>query len=216
MANKNQNARELRTAEILAMATPVSCIKMEIGNILLPKWNELDLVHYMFRMCVKTKEAPMGHFYDEAEFTPVLRIVDHTVVDENNQTDNYCWNKAMVAKHIDKAVPIGTSSGAGIVTMSSVIAAVSKQSDRMKLGNFFSYMNKDLLYVCTPEENRMCIPVTQELYDAGLTWCIDEWVNADENGEYAKTILNVGDVLIVSDSGVYCCRKDVFNKTYKF
>ena len=40
--------------------------------------------------------------------------------------------------------------------------------------------------------------------------------NADENGEYAKTILNVGDVLIVSDSGVYCCRKDVFNKTYKF
>lgn len=216
MTNQNiQNAKELRTAEILAMATPIPCVKMEIGNILLPQWNPENLMTYMFRMCVKTKEAPMGCFYDEAEFTPVLRIIDHTVVDERNQTDNYCWDKAMVAKHIDKAVPIGTDSAKGVVVMSSLICSISKESDRTKLGNFFAEHKRDLLYIVTPEENRMCIPVTQELYDAGLTWCIDQWITPDETGEYPKTELNVGDVLIV-DSGVYCCRKDVFNKTYKF
>lgn len=215
MTMKNLNAKEIRTNEILAMATPVACTKMAIGNILLPQWNEEDLMHYMFRRCVKTKEAPMGHFYDEAEFTPVLRIVDHIVIDERNQTDNYCWDKAMVAKYIDGAVPIGGNSGRGIVTLSKVICSIHKESDQIKLGNFFAKYNEDLLYIDTPEEQRKCIVVTQELYDAGLTWCIDQWVKPDENGEYEITELEVGDVLIV-DTGVYCCRKNVFAKTYKF
>lgn len=89
------------------------------------------------------------------------------------------------------------------------------QNDQIKLGNFFAKYNEDLLYIDTPEEQRKCIVVTQELYDAGLTWCIDQWVKPDENGEYEITELEVGDVLIV-DTGVYCCRKNVFAKTYKF
>lgn len=216
MENKIMNGKTLRTAEILAMATPIPCIKMEIGNILLPRWNPENLMSYMFRMCVKTKEAPMGCFYDEAEFTPVLRIVDHAVVDEHNRTDNYCWDKKMVAKHIDRAVPIGTDSAKGIVVMSKLMGSIPKEADRLTLATLFSEQKRDLLYIVTPEEARMCIPVTKELYDAGLTWCIDEWIEPDENGEYMRTELEVGDVLIASENGVYCCRKNVFAKTYKF
>ena len=215
MTNKTMNAKEIRTTEILAMATPVACTKMAIGNIVMPQWNEEDLEHYMFRRYVKTKEAPMGHYYDEAEFTPVLRIVDHVVIDSRNQTDNYCWDKAMVAKHIDRAVPIGSNSARGMVTLSNVICSICKESDQLKLGRFFAKYKEDCLYIYTPEEQRKCIVVTQELYDAGLTWCIDQWVKPDENGEYEITELEVGDVLIV-DTGVYCCRKNMFAATYKF
>ena len=224
MKNKNSamnakltDAKAKRTAEILNMAGVEirDCIKMAIGNILMPQWNDEDLEHYMFRRSVKTKEAPMGHYYDEAEFTPVLRIVDHIVIDERNQTDNYCWDKEMVAKYIDKAVPIGSNSAMGMLTASEVICSIRKREEKLKLSRFFSKYNDDCLYIDTPEEQRKCIVVTQELYDAGLTWCIDQWVKPDENGEYEITELEVGDVLIV-DTGVYCCRKNVFSKTYKF
>lgn len=214
MTNKTMNAKEIRTSEILAMATPVSCTKIEIGNIIFPKWSDSTLIQMMFRQCVITKEAPMGNLYDETEFRAVLRVVDHTLI-QNGMTDNYCWGSAQVAKHIGKAVPIGTCSASGLLTLADVLSTIADISEKKILADFFASLNKDLLYVFTPEESRKCIPVTQELYDAGLTWCIDEWVD-EKDGEFAKTTLNVGDVLIVSDTGVYCCRKDVFAATYKF
>lgn len=214
MKIKNMNAKEMRTAEILSMATPIPCTKIEIGNIIFPKWSDMSLIQMMFRQCVITKEAPMGHIYDETEFRLVLRIVDHKLI-QNGMTDNYCWGATQVAKNIGKAVPIGCCSASGLLTLTDVISGIHDLDEKKMFADFFTSLNKDLLYVLSSEEARMCIPVTQELYDQGLTWCIDEWVE-EKNGEYAKTALNVGDVLIVSDSGVYCCRKDIFESTHKF
>lgn len=64
------------------------------------------------------------------------------------------------------------------------------------------------------KEKRQCIEVTQELYDAGLTDCVDEWMTVDEDGYAKLTSLNVGDFLIVTNKGVYRIQREKFLQTY--
>ncbi len=75
-----------------------------------------------------------------------------------------------------------------------------RQCTKRKLGN--------------SHEEEQCIEVTQQLYDAGLTDCVDKWMPADEDGYAKLTSLNVGDFLIVEDEGVYCIRREEFLQTY--
>jgi hypothetical protein len=98
--------------------------------------------------------------------------------------------------------------------MCEVLATVSNESEKKMLADMFANLKKDLLLVTSPAESRQCIKVTRELYDAGITACVDEWMEADENGMATATMLNVGDYLIVTNDGVYCIRHDEFMETH--
>ena len=69
-ANKH-NITEL----ILSKGKQQSCVKLELNNILFPKWDDLGLLGMMLRQCVKTKEQPEGNIYNEAKFLMVMRII---------------------------------------------------------------------------------------------------------------------------------------------
>ena len=80
----------------------------------------------------------------------------------------------------------------------------------------FCNWNKDLLLITSYEESRFCIEITSELYAKGITFCVDEWMTTDENGDAEITHLNIGDYLIVSANrdSIYCIRHDEFIETY--
>ena len=80
---------------------------------------------------------------------------------------------------------------------------------------FWMY-RKDFLIVHTEEENRRCVEVTQELYDTGLKYAVEDYIKPDENGEATVTELHVGDRLIITSDGAYTVRKKEFELTHKF
>lgn len=209
--NKTESTRNIIN---LAAAQKKSCIKMEMQNIVFPKWSDIGLLGLMFRQCIVTKEQPVGHIYDEAEFQPVMRILDGKVL-MNDKTDSYAWKFSKLEK--SKGVrPIGSTTATGIITMCEVLSGISDAHEKSLVADMFANLNKDLMLVTTPAENRVCIEVTEELYKAGVTSCVDEWNSVDENGEAEETLLNIGDFLIVTSDGVYCIRRDEFLTTHKF
>lgn len=205
-ANKNQFNQIITTIETKA------CVKKEVQNIVFPKWSDTGLIGLMFRQCLSTKEQPSGNIYDEAQFQTVLRVLGGKLLMEN-RPDCYCWkfSKLEKAKNVR---PVGVNCADAIITMCEVLASIDDESEKKMLADMFANMKKDLLLVTSPAENRRCIEVTQELYDSGLTYCIDEWMDVDENGDSEATLLNVGDFLIVTDSGAYCIRRDEFLETH--
>lgn len=200
------------TSKILAMGTTVPCTKLELKNIVFPKWSDLGLVGLMFRQCVSTKEQPNGNIYDEAVFQTVLRIIGGKVL-MTGRPDCYCWKFSKVenAKNVSM---IGTNSAAGLINLCEVLACIASEEEKTMIADMFANSKKDLLLVTTPAEERSCIEITHELYAAGITHCVDEWMDVDENGNAEATALCVGDYLIVTSSGVYRIGHDEFLETH--
>ena len=209
--NKNSSTQHILT---LASGQQKPCIKVEMNNIVFPKWSDIGLLGLMFRQCIITKEQPTGHIYDEAEFQPVMRILDGKVL-MTGKTDSYAWKFSKLESAKDVR-PIGTNTAAGIITMCDVLNNITDTREKSMMADMFANLNKDLMMVTTAAEDRVCIEVTRELYEAGITSCVDEWNDVDENGEAEETILNIGDFLIVTNNGVYCIRRDEFVTTHKF
>ncbi len=209
--NKNESTQNILN---LAAGQQKPCIKVEMQNIVFPKWSDIGLLGLMFRQCIVTKEQPAGHIYDEAEFQPVMRILDGKVL-MTGKTDSYAWKFSKLEKA--KGVrAIGANTAAGILTMCEVLSGISDAHEKSMVADMFANLNKDLMLVTTPAEDRVCIEITKELYEAGVTSCVDEWNDVDDNGEAEETILNIGDFLIVTADGVYCIRRDEFMTTHKF
>jgi len=207
--NKNESTRNIIA---IAAGKVQPCTKLEMQNIVFPKWSDIGLLGMMFRQCLMTKEQPTGNIYDEAQFQTVLRVLGGKLLMEN-RPDTYCWkfSKLEKAKNVR---PIGVNCADAILTMAEVLSSISDMSEKKMLADMFANMKKDLLLVTSAAEQRSCIEVTQNLYDAGITCCVDEWMDADENGESEATLLNVGDFLIVTNSGVYCIRRAEFLETH--
>ena len=72
--------KKTRTQEILAIGSQRRCIKLELRNIVYPKWSDMGLDGLIFRQCLKTKAQPTGNIYDEAVFQTVLRIIGGKVL----------------------------------------------------------------------------------------------------------------------------------------
>lgn len=200
------------TQRILEMGKHVHCRKSAMNNIVFPKWSDLGLVGMMFRQCVSTKEQPLGYIYDEAKFQTVLRIINGKVL-MTGRPDCYCWSFSKITSSKNVSV-IGTNSATGIINMCNVITSISSEDEKKMVADMFASLNKDLLLVHTELEERTCIQVTPELYKAGITACVDEWMDTDENGCATPTLLSIGDYLIVSESGVYCIRQEEFEQTH--
>lgn len=213
MARINKNASTQNILNIAA-SQQKPCIKVEMQNIVFPKWSDIGLLGLMFRQCIITKEQPDGHIYDEAEFQPVMRILDGKVL-MSGKTDSYAWKFSKLQSASDVR-PIGANTAAAILTMCDVLSGISDAHEKSMVADMFANLNKDLMLVTTPAEDRVCIEVTKELYEAGVTSCVDEWNKVDANGDAEETFLNIGDFLIVGANGVYCIRRDEFMTTHKF
>lgn len=195
----------------------IAAEKMSMVNIVFPQWNEMDVIKDIFRQMVTTKEAPAGHLYDEEEYRVVLRIYDGRLK-SSDMMDVYCWSRADFLKKAKNIKTIGCNSGNGLLNLAALLEEMSDEAEKLQVANFFSSLNKDLLYVESAAEQRKVVEVTQELYDSGIARCIDSWVEPDENGNYEFTELNVGDFLVLEEDKecVYCIRREAFLATHKF
>ena len=200
------------TKKILEMGNQVHCRKSAMNNIIFPKWCDLGLTGMVYRQCVNTKEQPLGYIYDESKFQTVLRIINGKLL-ISGRPDCYCWNISKIESSKNVSV-IGTNSATGIINMCDILNSISDMDEKKLFADMFASLNKDLLLIPTEPEERTCIQVTQELYNAGITACVDEWMGTDENGCATPTLLHIGDYLIVSESGVYCIRQDEFEQTH--
>lgn len=200
------------TNRILAMGTKVSCTKLEMNNIVFPKWSDLGLAGMMIRQCVSTKEQPAGNIYDESVFQIVLRVIGGKVL-MNGRPDCYCWKHSKVENAKDVKL-VGTNSAAGLINLCGVLDSVTDGTEKSMMADMFANLKKDLLLITTPSEKRTCIRVTASMYESGITHCVDEWMDTDENGNAEATQLQVGDYLIVSSFGVYRIGREEFLETH--
>ena len=212
--------KEKTTKQIFSMIETriKDCTKISLANIVMPRWSDIGLWGKVMAMHVKTKEQPEGCPYSEISCRVVVRIIDGKLYMTGGRPDAYAWDKETVKKYLsnpDKVKYIGINSPAGLVNLAEIIMTIKSEKERLDLADYFSMVNRDFLLVYSPEEKRRCVEVTQELYDAGLTACVDDWMEPDDNGNAKATQLNVGDFLIVKSSGVYCVRREEFMGTYK-
>lgn len=204
--------KEIMTSMIMDMGELKACTKLEMQNIVFPKWSDLGLAGMMIRQCVSTKEQPAGNIYDEAIFQVVLRVIGGKVL-MNGRPDCYCWKQSKVANSKDIQM-IGTNSATGLINLCGILNSIADHTEKSMMADMFANLKRDLLLITTPAENRIYIEVTADLYSAGITYCVDEWMETDEKGEAEVTPLLVGDFLIVSDSGVYRIGRKEFLETH--
>lgn len=193
------------------------CTKLQMDNIIFPKWDELGLLGMIFRQDVCTKEQPKGYVYEETIYQVVMRIIAGRVLMTGGRPDAYTWKHTKVAESKNVRL-IGTNSAEGLINLSKAIMSISDNKEKRLFADMFCNWKKDMLLISSQEEFRFCIEITPELYNAGITFCVDEWMEVDENGEAEITHLNIGDYLIVSENrdSVYCIRHDEFVETYSF
>lgn len=229
----NKNTFNARLSVLVNMpASPIApCEKMAMDNIVFPRWSELGAFAYMHKYMPMTAEQPDGCAYNHTKFQSVLRVLDGKVLFDdarrvmhgNKRTDNYCWDVEKVNKLVAKGQtrPIGTASAEGLLNLMELSATITNPEDKLVLAETFSFSNKDMLLAHTDAENRFYIRITQALYDAGWTFCVDEWMEEDANGDADTTELFVGDVIIVNrnaDGSVtgYRIDREMFETTHKY
>lgn len=208
MANKEATAKR-----ILEVGTKRACTKLELKNIIFPKWDDLGLLGLMLRQCVRTKEQPDGNIYDEAKFLIVMRIINGRVL-MNGRPDCYCWKFSKFENAANKQF-IGSNSAEGMKNAAILLSEIADESERTLFADMLASLKKDLIVATTPAEDRICIEVTKEMYDQGITYCVDSWMEVDENGEAPTTQLNIGDYLIVEGDNVYRIGHDEFVETHE-
>lgn len=212
MANKDSSTQFIiNTAE--SMIRP--CTKLQLDNIIFPKWNDLGLLGMIFRQDVITKEQPKGHIYDEAIYQVVMRIIAGKVLMTGGRPDSYTWKHDKVAKAKNVRF-IGTNSAEAVINLAVTLMTITSDDEKRLFADMFCNWNKDLLLITSEAEKRTCIEITPELYKAGISFCVDEWMTPDKNGDAEITYLNIGDFLIVSPKkdSVYCIRHDEFLETH--
>lgn len=200
------------TRKILSKGVLQKCTKLEMQNIVFPKWNELGLIGLMFRQCLRTKEQPNGNIYDENEYQTVFRIIGGKVL-MDGKPDCYCWKHSKVDNAKDVRI-IGDNSYEGRINLRNVLKSIPDAFEMSLVKDMFAMLKEDFLLVTTPAEQRTCIEVTPELVAAGITQCVDEWMETDEDGNAEATVLCVGDYLIVTDNGIYRIGHDEFVETH--
>ena len=230
MMNKAMFEKNLTALAQSAESPVVPCTKLAIDNVIFPAWHKLGKIFsLMFAQVVKTAEQPTGNHYDEEKYQSLFRVIDGRILfddvrreaDGKIRLDNYCWTKANVQKYVDNktAVTMNARTAEGQTAIDAFLKTIKSEEEREMVSDLFNMMNVDFLLVNEPENKRFCIRITQELYDAGWTSCVDEWMDTDNNGDANETELFVGDALIINykeDGTVtgYRVDKKIFELTY--
>lgn len=210
---------------------PAPCRKLAMDNIVFPMWSELGAFAFMHRFDVYTAEQPNGCSYDAAKFQSVLRVLGGKVLFDDfrrsahnhKRTDNYCWGVEKVVKLVSdgKTRPIGTASAEGLLNLMELSATITDEDDRLAIARTFASFNRDMLLAHTPAENRYFVRINESAYNAGWKYCVDEWMDVDQNGNAEATELLVGDVLIINtkaDGSRTCYRidREMFELTHEY
>lgn len=194
-----------------------NCTKLQIDNIIFPKWSSMGLLKMVFSQKIKTKEQPQGCDYDEATYQVVMRVINGKVLMTGGRPDAYTWKQSKVDKLISEPGnihPIGVNSAEAIINLSKMLSTIPDEDEQTLFADMFCRFRNDFLLITTGTESRRCIEITSELYDADLTTNVDTWMEPDENGEAEATQLNVGDYLIVEGDCLYCIRGEEFKETH--
>lgn len=208
--NKAENVAKITT---MVAGKIQNCTKLEIQNLVFPKWSELGIFGETIRQVVVTKEQKDGCLYEEAVYQVVLRILDGKLY-LNGNLDTYCWkhSKLESAKDVKE---IGNTSLKSRFNKRKLLKTISSLEERIKIENLFKTLRTQFFLVTLPEEERNFVRITEDLYNAGLTHVVDEWMEIDTEGLADATELNVGDCLIVTKDGFYCIREEEFNITHR-
>lgn len=235
MSMVNQNEFNARIAKLVKVHGH-PCIKVQMDNMILPPWARFGVFGRVHAYSVKTSEAVNGHQYNPAEYQTVIRFLDGRVLFNrkaiNEKTgdeevvqlpDGYAWKQSKVLDMMSKGQikPIGTSSPEAILNMVNLLNTIKDQAEKEEVAATFASFGHSTMLAHTDAENRVFIRVTQELYDAGLTYSADEWLEPDANGMVKPSPLFVGDVVIVStaDDGTvtgYRVDKELFELTHTY
>ena len=212
MINKTKS-----TQNILALAASQikPCTKLPMANIVMPSLDEQGLMAYVFPGMVITKDQPKGCLYGSAS-SPVLRVLGGKLL-KNGMADAYAWDAETYKKKAAKSHPVGFGFGASVESVNWAIEVLNTVKDPTERDMLTKFMieQPSLRLIFSAEEQRRCIEVTQQLFDAGVTECVDEWMQTNDDGMAQATVLNVGDFLIVTEDGVYCVRREEFLETHK-
>ena len=213
----------------LAKTLAVPYIKLSMDNIVIPSMKRYGFASAQVT-CVRSKENPEGQIYKDGHM--VVRAIDghlieetfedassSGVIDGNNTYDAYAWTEKKVSRAIEAGdtKPIGRFSPEGLANFARIYNSLKTERDRDLFCDSFMPYGIDLLLIHTDAEDKMCVEVTQELWDAGLRYWADDWRNnsMDENGMVDTTALKVGDLLVISPEGAYVCAASVARQTYR-
>lgn len=208
--------KERTTKSILKLISGYTrpCTKLKLDNIIFPSWDKLGLLGMIYSQKVKTHEQPKGCDYAETKYQVVMRVINGQVLkEEGNRPDAYTWSIEKVMKS-KNARFIGTNSAEGIINLANMLNSIKNEYEKHLFAEMFCKFREDLLLITSQEEKRTCVEVTEELYDKGLTYCIDEWMETDENGDSDITLLDIGDFLIITKDGVYTIQRNIFLETH--
>ena len=210
-ANKEQTTRNILK---LISGYTKTCTKLKLDNIIFPSWDKLGLLGMIYSQKVKTHEQPKGCDYSETKYQVVMRVINGQVLkEENKKPDAYTWsiNKVMKSKN---ARLIGTNSAEGIINLANMLNSIKNEYEKHIFAEMLCKFREDLLLITSQEEKRTCVEVSEELYEKGLTYCVDEWMETDENGDSDITLLDIGDFLIITKDGVYTIQRNIFLETH--
>lgn len=207
--NDSMKANKRRTTQkILEAGQIIPCVKLEECIIFFPEWKELGILGKMLRQCIVTKEQPDGQIYDENNFQIVMKII-------NGKIEWSCMEKSKVKKIQDKTI-VGSNSAEGMNNVAKVLMKISDENERKLFLEMLQLFRKDFQLLISPADKRVCIEVTQQMFDGGITYCVESWVMTDEIGAATVTNLVVGDYLILEDIDDEPCiyrisREEFFN-----
>ena len=164
-----------------------------------------------------TKEGYQEYEADDPGAAILYRVLSERgtgrmyLLNDKGQPDSYAWDAETYANKAGKMVPIGVNSEEGLANLDKVAAFLSSFEAELLREDIEQY-RKDLDLIFTKPENRAVVEITPELYDAGITSCVNDWEDAKSG--FRVTYLEIGDFLVITDKGVYCVRRDEFMDTH--
>jgi len=173
------------------------CTKNATDTIVFPKWSELGLWGKMFPMRARTKEQPEGCDYNENKEHIVIRILDGKLM-IGGVPDVYTLEQNKVEDWMkdESTKIIGTNSKIAKKNTQKVLNLIKSKEEQKLLADMFRLIHADFYMIKVPPQERYYVEITQELYDAGLTYCVNSWVKPNKNGNAKELKLKVGDFLI--------------------
>lgn len=192
---------KLSTQRILEVASNMikPCIRYQQDYIIFP--NDFGLLGTMLRPNVSTDEQPQ----QQTDYHLAMRIIDGRVLMTGGKPDiqELSHKRFAIWEHYNMLSLIGTNSAEAVINLTETITRITNNAEKYLFVDMLCNLKKDLLLHTISKESLFCIEITPELYNSGITNCVEWFRPTNENGEVDITQLNIGDYLIVSDDPQY-------------
>ncbi len=216
-ANEPQAVHEVSAAKALSVISACGEVRVAMKDSaqyhLL--WPTMPLL-YEVLPTVRTKEGPMDYpiqetIDDDTRWRIVLRIIKGRLYNKKQQLDAYAWDKETFLDKIPRPAKIGCNSQEGRQELQKVLDMMPEEKERQELLAFLRCFTIDFVGGFSAPEERYVAVVTKDMIDAGLTGVVNEWTTEPP---YTITPVNVGDVLVITNKGMYVIQHDEFVQTH--